>query len=56
MRHCIADITKIEKLGFKPKVSFEEGMKELIEWSAKEESVDMVEKATKELKDKGLLS
>ena len=44
-----------EKLGFKPRVSFEEGMKELIKWSDKEKAVDMVDKATGELKEKGLL-
>ena len=56
VRHCFADIGKIkEKLGFKPRVSFEEGMKELIKWSDKEKAVDMVDKATGELKEKGLL-
>jgi len=30
-------------------------MKELIEWSSGQESVDMVENATKELEEKGLL-
>ncbi|MFX1276305.1 MAG: GDP-mannose 4,6-dehydratase [Promethearchaeota archaeon] len=33
IRHCFADISKISsKLGYKPKYTFEEGMKELIEW------------------------
>ena len=56
VRHCFSDITKIRnKLGFEPKVNFEEGMKELIEWAATAESNDMVEKAANELKEKGLL-
>jgi len=33
IRHCLADITKIkEKLGFKPKINFENGIEEVIEW------------------------
>ena len=56
VRHCTADISKIKKeLGFVPKLSFEEGMKELIEWSEGQESKDNVDKAMNELKEKGLL-
>lgn len=56
VRHCFSDITKIrEKLGFEPKTSFEEGMRELIEWSKGEKAVDNADKAAKELKEKGLI-
>jgi dTDP-L-rhamnose 4-epimerase len=35
IRHCFADITKIERVfGFRPRRSFEAGMTELIEWVA----------------------
>ena len=35
IRHCFADITKIERVfGFKPRRSFEAGMAELIDWVA----------------------
>jgi len=55
IRHCYADITKINsKLGFKPKISFREGMKRLIAWSLTQEAVDFTQKAQKELKEKGL--
>jgi dTDP-L-rhamnose 4-epimerase len=56
LRHCTADISKIKALlGFEPRISFEQGIRELIEWSRKQESVDNFEKADRELKDKGLM-
>ncbi|MBI2646418.1 MAG: GDP-mannose 4,6-dehydratase [Deltaproteobacteria bacterium] len=55
IRHCIADISKIEtKLGFKPKVSFQEGMKELIRYSQEVEAIDLFDQASQELKARGL--
>lgn len=56
IRQCYADINKINlKLGFTPKVNFEEGMRELIEWSATQRAVDFTWKARKELKKRGLV-
>ncbi|MBR9699250.1 SDR family NAD(P)-dependent oxidoreductase [Candidatus Woesearchaeota archaeon] len=56
IRNCYGDISKAEKvLGYRPKVSFEEGIKEAIGWSETEESVDKFDKADKELKEKGLV-
>ena len=56
VRHCYADTTKLrEKLGWEPTVSYEEGIRELVEWSAQAESVDRFEKAAEELKAKGLV-
>jgi dTDP-L-rhamnose 4-epimerase len=56
VRHCYADTTKIRtRLGFTPQVSFEEGMKELIEWSRGVEAQDGFERAARELKEKGLV-
>ncbi len=56
VRHCYADITRARAaLGFEPKISFEQGMSELIEWSRTAESVDHFEKANAELKAKGLV-
>lgn len=56
VRHCYADISKIRSsLDFEPKISFEDGMKELAEWSEKAESLDMVDMANEELKKKGLM-
>jgi dTDP-L-rhamnose 4-epimerase len=56
IRHCFADISKIKSgLGFEPKVSFKEGMREIIEWSQGVKAEDRFEKATKELQKKGLV-
>jgi len=56
VRHCFADISKIKNmLNFEPKVSFEQGMQELINWSEAQKSDDKVEQATQELKEKGLM-
>lgn len=56
VRHCCSDNSKIRKLlNFGADVSFDEGMKELAKWSEKAEAVDLVGKATAELKGKGLL-
>lgn len=56
IRHCFADITKIKnKLGYKPKVDFEEGMKELVGWGEKEEAKDKFKEAHEELLRRGLV-
>ncbi len=55
IRHCFADISKIQRLGFTPKVSLGEGMKELVAWSEKEEAIDKFENAHEELRSKGLV-
>lgn len=56
IRHCFADISKIKRLlGYKPRVTFEEGMKELVGWVSRQTAVDRSEQATKELKKRGLV-
>lgn len=55
IRHCFADTTNAKKLlGWEPKISLEEGLKELIEWSANEKAEDKFSEAQKELQQKGL--
>lgn len=55
IRHCYSDISKIsKKLGFKPNVSFEEGMKKLISWSETQSARDSSLKAHSELKKRRL--
>lgn len=56
VRHCTADISLIKKtLGWKPKWSFEQGMRDLIEWGQKQEAKDLFDQASKELNSKGLI-
>ncbi|MFH1786610.1 MAG: NAD-dependent epimerase/dehydratase family protein [archaeon] len=59
IRHCYADLSRIQKrLGFKPGVKFEDGIKELAGWVADqsgENAVDGFEQAKKELDEKKLL-
>ena len=45
IRHCFADISKIEKIGFKPSVSFDDGMREMVEWGKRASSIDKVNEA-----------
>ena len=55
IRHCYADISKIKKrLNFKPKIKFEKGISDLIKWVSQQSAVDLVEKARRELEQKGL--
>ena len=56
IRHCYADSSKIEReLGFRPKIDFAKGMKELIEWSKGINAKDRFSIMEKELLEKGLL-
>ncbi|MCK4830409.1 SDR family NAD(P)-dependent oxidoreductase [bacterium] len=55
IRHCYADISKIEKLGFKPEVGFENGMNDLVEWGKVVEAVDKTEEAHRNLLQRGLV-
>jgi dTDP-L-rhamnose 4-epimerase len=55
IRHCFADISKIrETLGFEPKVSLNDGIKELVDWVKEQAAVDEFEKASRELQDRRL--
>lgn len=56
IRHCFADIAKAKNiLGWKPTVTLERGLGELIEWSKKEHATDAFEHAEGELRKKKLL-
>ena len=56
IRHCFADITRIgERLGYAPKVGFDDGMALLVEWLKGQEADDNVEGAQEELRKRGLV-
>ena len=56
IRHCFADITAIrEALGYRPKISLEEGFRELVEWAESAEAKDNFDQAQRELARRGLL-
>jgi dTDP-L-rhamnose 4-epimerase len=58
IRHCYADIGNIEKkLGFAPRVKFEDGVRELVSWIAEQTGVrDDVDTARQQLERLGLTS
>ena len=56
VRHCSADLTKAKALlGYEPKVSLEDGMRELVAWGQGVQASDRFEEAYKELRSKGLV-
>jgi dTDP-L-rhamnose 4-epimerase len=56
VRHCYADINRArELLGYAPKISFEEGMRELAEWGRGQDAVDRFDEAYQELRSQGLV-
>ncbi len=57
IRHCFADIGKAcAELGYEPATSFRDGIAELSDWLAGQQAVDHVDRATAELKKRGLVA
>jgi dTDP-L-rhamnose 4-epimerase len=55
IRHCFADISLARRvLGYEPRVSLDEGLKELSGWLEGQQAVDLVAKARAELRERGL--
>lgn len=56
IRHNIADLTKIKsKLGFEPKINFEEGVTKFVDWAnSQKPAKDMYEISIEEMKEKGM--
>lgn len=55
IRHCYADISKIRtRLGYAPRIQFEDGLAALVDWVAQQRAEDGFEKARKELESRGL--
>jgi len=56
IRHCFANIRKIKKLGYQPRIRFEDGLKELCHWVATQHSSSDSVKAHEILLKRGLSS
>ena len=57
IRHCFSDITLARTLlGFEPRIRFEDGIAELVEWLKEQIATDSVEQATAELSRRGLVA
>jgi dTDP-L-rhamnose 4-epimerase len=55
IRHCFASIDKAQGLlGFSPQISFDDGIRGLIQWVRNQAAVDHVAQATRELELRGL--
>jgi dTDP-L-rhamnose 4-epimerase len=55
IRHCIADMTRTRReLGFEPSLSLEQGVRDVVEWSATQRSVDLTDQALEDLKVRSL--
>jgi dTDP-L-rhamnose 4-epimerase len=55
IRHCFADITKAQAiLGYQPRVSFDEGLRELAEWLEGQSVEDHGIQTSQELEERGL--
>lgn len=56
IRHCFADIGAIQStLDWAPQVTLEDGFRELVSWSETVSATDTVDRATQELRSRGLL-
>ena len=54
IRHCFADIGRIQALGYQPQVRFEDGVAELVDWVRMQTAVDGFDRARAELVSRGL--
>lgn len=56
IRHCFADISRIsQRLDFCPKVRFEDGIDELVDWIKDQASNDFIERAIQEMDERSLI-
>ena len=54
IRHCFADISRIQELGYQPQVRFEDGIAEMVDWMRLQKATDGFEQARQELVIRGL--
>ncbi len=57
IRHCFGDISLARRtLGFAPRRSFDDSLGELVEWVRRQQTVDRVDEARRELERRGLVA
>lgn len=56
IRHCLADITAARALGFAPREQFAERLVDLAQWVTGQDAADHVAVATRELRERGLVT
>jgi len=56
IRHCYADNSLLRSRGFRPALSFADGLHELVTWQKEEEAIDRFDTARQELEARGLTS
>ena len=56
IRHCFADMGRLQALGYQPQVRLEDGFDELVDWVLSQTAVDGFEQARQELVSRGLAS
>jgi dTDP-L-rhamnose 4-epimerase len=56
IRHCFGDVSRLEALGFRPSVSLEAGLEELVRWGLDAAADDRVDDAHSELVQRGLVA
>ncbi len=56
IRHCFADISGLSAFGFRPKISLEEGLKDLVRWGSTAEAEDLFDVAERELLERRLIA
>jgi dTDP-L-rhamnose 4-epimerase len=54
IRHCVADISTLQALGFQPTVTLEDGLRDLVAWGRQVRAEDRMEEAARELEARGL--
>jgi dTDP-L-rhamnose 4-epimerase len=56
IRHCVADVTRIERLlGFRARTGLEQGVRDLVAWAGEQRADDRVAQARDELERRGLI-
>ena len=54
IRHCFPDVSRLEGLGYKSTLDFEDGIAELMDWVQQQTAVDTFDQARQELDKRGL--